>query len=116
MKFFKISIISIVLFGIIPLVSAANLEKGKVLFTDPELGGGNLEISCNSCHPAGEGLGAATARENLEEIINLCIRKDMDGIGITPDGEEMEHLLTYIESLQGKVKVSERIAGLDCLE
>ena len=116
MKFFKISIISIVLFGIIPLVSAANLEKGKVLFADPELGGGNLEISCNSCHPAGEGLGAATARENLGEIINLCIRKDMDGIGITPDGEEMEHLLTYIESLQGKVKVSERIAGLDCLE
>ena len=86
------------------------------MFTDPELGGGNLEISCNSCHPAGEGLGAATARENLEEIINLCIRKDMDGIGITPDGEEMGNLLTYIESLQGKVKVSERIARLDCLE
>jgi hypothetical protein len=115
-KFFKISIISIVLFGIIPLVSAANIAKGEVLFADPELGGGNLEISCNSCHPAGKGLGAAAARENLEEIINLCIKKEMNGIGITPDDEEMEHLLTYIESLQGKVKISERIAGFDCLE
>ena len=116
MKFFKISIISIVLFGIIPLVSAANLEKGKVLFADPELGGGNLEISCNSCHPAGEGLGAATARENLEDIINLCIKKDMNGVGIAPDGEEMANLISYIESLQGKMKISEKIAGFDCLE
>jgi len=110
------SVISIVFFGIIPLVSAADLEKGKVLFADPILGEGNLGISCNSCHSAGEGLGAAAGRENLEEIINLCIKKDMNGIGIAPDGEEMANIITYIESLQGKVKISERIAGFDCLE
>ncbi len=116
MKFFKMSVISIVLFSIIPLVSAADLEKGKVLFADPILGEGNLGRSCNSCHPAGEGLGAAAGRENLEEIINLCIKKDMNGIGIALDGEEMADLITYIESLEGKVKVSERIAGFECLE
>ena len=116
MRFFKVSVISIVLFSIIPLVSAADLEKGKVLFADPILGEGNLGISCNSCHSAGEGLGAATGRENLEEIINLCIKKDMNGIGIALDGEEMADLITYIESLEGKVKVSERIAGFECLE
>jgi mono/diheme cytochrome c family protein len=76
----------------------------------------HLGISCNSCHSAGEGLGAATGRENLEEIINLCIKKDMNGIGIALDGEEMADLITYIESLEGKVKVSERIAGFECLE
>jgi len=115
-KFFKMSVISIVLFGIIPLVSAADFEKGKVLFADPILGESNLGISCNSCHPSGEGLGAAAGRENLEEIINLCIKKDMNGIGIALDGEEMADLITYIESLEGKVQVSERIAGFDCLE
>ena len=115
-KFFKMSAISIVLFGMIPLVSAADLERGKVLFADPILGEGNMEISCNSCHPSGEGLGAAADRENLKEIINLCIKKDMNGVGIAPDGEEMANLISYIESLQGKMKISEKIAGFDCLE
>ena len=115
-KFFKMSAISIVLFGMIPLVSAADLERGKVLFADPILGEGNMGISCNSCHPAGEGLGSAAGRENLEEIINLCIKKDMNGIGIAPDGEEMTNLISYIESLRGDVKISERVAGFDCLE
>jgi cytochrome c len=110
------AVMGIVIFGIIPLGSAADLEKGKVLFGDPKLGKGNMGISCNSCHPAGEGLGAATGREDLKEIINLCIKKDMNGIGINPDGEEMGNLITFIESLQGKVKISERIAGFDCLE
>jgi hypothetical protein len=115
-KFFKMSVISIVLFSNIPLVSAADLERGQVLFRDPILGESNMEISCNSCHPAGEGLGAAAGRENLEEIINLCIKKDLNGIGIAPDGEEMANIIIYIKSLQGKVKISERIAGFDCLE
>jgi hypothetical protein len=115
-KFFKILIISIVLFGTIPLGFAADLEKGKVLFADPKLGEGNMGISCNSCHSGGDGLGAAAGRENLEEIINLCIKKDMNGIGIAPDGEKMANLKIYIESLDGKVRISERVAGIDCLE
>jgi hypothetical protein len=40
----------------------------------------------------------------------------MNGIGINPDGDEMGNLITFIESLQGKVKISEIIAGFDCLE
>ena len=45
-KFFKMSVISIVLFSNIPLVSAADLERGQVLFRDPILGESNMEISC----------------------------------------------------------------------
>jgi len=40
----------------------------------------------------------------------------MNGVGIAPDGEEMANLISYIESLQGKMKTSEKIAGFDCLE
>jgi hypothetical protein len=43
-------------------------------------------------------------------------KKDMNGIGIAAGGEEMGNFIAFIESLQGKVKIFERIAEFECFK
>lgn len=84
--------------------AAGNAERGKALFKDPKLGGGTAGISCNSCHPDGQGLEKASDRntKDLEKTVNACVEKALKGKEIDPQSAEMADLVAYIQSLKGK--------------
>lgn len=73
------------------------MERGKILFNDPALGGSKNDKSCNSCHPNGKGLekGEITA-----DSVNLCIERPLAGKSLDVDSQEMKDILTYIRSLK----------------
>ncbi len=96
--------------------SAAESSQGKELFADPKLGGGSLGLSCNSCHPEGDGLGTGSDLEQIKKIVNHCIKKDMNGQGIPPDSNEMNNLISYIVSIRGNTVSAGTSAALDCLK
>ncbi len=85
-------------------IAAGNVEKGKALFRDPQLGGGTAGMSCNSCHPDGKGLGKAAdwKDKDLEKQINSCIKNALKGKGIDPKSAEMADIIAYLKSLKGK--------------
>jgi len=85
-------------------MAAGNVEKGKALFNDPKLGGGTAGVSCNSCHPNGEGVEKAADKKgkDLEEQVNLCIKNALKGKGIDPKSAEMADIIAYMKSLKGK--------------
>lgn len=78
----------------------ASVQMGEKLFNDPTLGGSGNPMSCNSCHPGGQGLEKAAANSDLAQIINYCIEKPMKGNTIDRDSVEMQSLVLYIKSLQ----------------
>lgn len=95
------------------LANAGNVDKGKALFESPTLGGGTTGKSCKSCHKDGKNLGSdlferkkltimGTTKENVAEIVNVCIEKPLGGTAIAPNGEEMQNLLAYMKSLTAK--------------
>jgi cytochrome c len=59
--------------------------------------------SCNSCHPAGEGLagvGTKLSKDNeLEEMINKCIAGPLKGKELSLDSPEMAALASHLRSL-----------------
>ncbi len=116
MKLIKVAVLVVAISAISLVADAANLEKGKVLFGDPKLGGGSIGVSCNSCHLNGNGLGRYPGQKSIRAIVNLCIKNDMNGVGIDPEGEDMANLVSYIDSLQIDGPIPERIAGFECLE
>ncbi len=85
-------------------IAAGNVEKGKALFSDPELGGGTAGVSCNSCHPDGKGLEKAAdiKDKDLKKQVNLCIKNALKGKGIDAKSAEMADIIAYLKSLKGK--------------
>jgi len=83
-------------------MAAGDVEKGRVLFNDPKFGGGTVGMSCNSCHPDGNGLEKAGDRKDLEKFVNGCIKNALKGKGIDPNSVEMADIIAYIKSLKGK--------------
>lgn len=84
-----------------PAFSAAepSVELGKQLFNNPGLGASQNAISCNACHPDGEGLQNAGKKSNLTEIINQCIVGPLKGEALYEDTTAMKSLRLYIQSL-----------------
>jgi cytochrome c len=101
---------------------AADVERGKALFIDVNLG--TTGKSCESCHPNGgtEGMEmeAMTTKPltgvkdrypgvfamldpekevTLAEVVNFCVTEALEGEALAPDGREMKDLLAYLESL-----------------
>jgi cytochrome c peroxidase len=107
------------------LVYAASADKGKALFESPTLGGGTTGKSCNTCHEDGKGLGSDLFERRqftimkmdkltLADVINVCIEKPMGGAAIDPQGQEMQDVMAYMETLIKKPapkKVRKAIEG-----
>jgi len=74
-------------------------ELGKKLFINPGLGDSQNSISCNTCHPNGEGLEKAGQKSNLPQMINQCIVGPLKGQEIFEDTVAMKSLILYIKSL-----------------
>ncbi len=91
-------------------------RRGKTLFNDPKLSGSSFGVSCNTCHPGGEGLEHAWSvgkttwsscsgeRNTLEDSINTCILMANKGRPIDMKSQEMNDLIAYIKSLAKKTK------------
>lgn len=120
-----ILITALVVAGGWSLANAGNVEKGKALFESPTLGGGTTGKSCQSCHKEGKNLGAdlferkhyrlmGMAKSSVAEIVNTCIEKPMGGKAIDLNGEEMQDLLAYMQTLtakQAKTKQASKVEG-----
>lgn len=77
----------------------ASVEQGAKLFADPALGGSPNPAKCTDCHPGGQGLDQAGAKENLPAMINMCIQQALQGQQLNEQSVEMESLKLYIQSL-----------------
>jgi len=84
------------------MAGESSIELGEKLFNDPTLGGSTNSKSCGSCHPGGEGLEKAGAKEDLTAMINRCIVGPLKGDKIDGRTVNMRSLKMYIESLGGK--------------
>ena len=78
----------------------ASVTKGKELFNDPALGGSSNQKSCGSCHPDGRGLKSAGDKDNLADMINMCIERPLKGKALENESIEMKALQLYIKSLK----------------
>jgi len=78
----------------------ASVEQGAKLFADPALGGSANPSKCTDCHPGGQMLEKAGAKENLAAMINMCIAGPLKGQELDEQSVEMESLLLYIKSLE----------------
>lgn len=91
--------------------ASGDVVRGKTLFTDITLGGGTAGISCNSCHPDGNGLEISgeknrfnimgNIQNSIEEAVNFCVEASLKGRAIDPEGRDMTDIVTYIKSLKG---------------
>ena len=105
--------VSFLVVGGFSLVQAGNIDKGKVLFESPQLGGGTTGKSCKSCHKEGRNLSSdlfdreqytimGNDKKSLAEVINFCIERPLGGKAIAPQGDEMLDLKSYISTLVSK--------------
>jgi len=94
------------------LAFAGDVEKGKMLFNDPKLGGGTSGKSCGSCHPNGENIDGTKKtftimkekQNSPEEAVNFCIKMALKGTPIDKDSQDMKDLVSYIQTLKGTKK------------
>lgn len=110
----KIVLLSVIISVLVCALAFAegDVEKGKTLFNDPKISGATSGKSCNTCHPGGSGLEQAGMKKefrlgggkqkNLEEAINLCIVKALNGNALDTQSQEMQDLTAYIKSLSAE--------------
>jgi len=110
----KIVLFSVIISSLLCALAfaAGYIERGKTLFNDPKISGATSGKSCNTCHPGGSGLEQAGMKKefrlggvkqgNLEEAINFCIVKALNGNALDPQSQEMQDLTEYIKSLSPK--------------
>jgi len=100
----------LMLAGGLQLPHAADAHKGKILFQRVGLGGGTTGKSCVTCHLGGKGLGSdlfqrkrftimGMDKENLANVVNVCIERSLGGAALDPQGEEMADLLAFMKIL-----------------
>ena len=100
-----------VLFVSLALVHAGgDSARGKKLFNDPALGGSTNAKSCNTCHPEGARLEKAAKKtdfpdfgtKDIKDVVNACIKAPLKGKPIDKNSQDMEDIVAYIRSLEGK--------------
>ena len=89
-----------------------DVERGKSLFNNPALGGSANEDSCNTCHSDGSGIEKAGSKKftsfmdirvnTLEDVINICIEKPLEGKALNKSSQDMKDIVSYIKSLGQK--------------
>ena len=109
MKILKIAVLSMLAIGLVfSSALAADIAKGKALFSDAKLGGGAAGKSCNSCHKDGSGIDSSKKEfmggkaKSLEEAVNMCITMMLKGKAIDAKGADMANIVAYIKSVKGK--------------
>jgi cytochrome c peroxidase len=73
-------------------------ERGKTLFSDPELSGSTNDKACIQCHQKEDAFQAMPKEKDLEKIINMCITNALAGNALEQDSQEMKDLKSYIQS------------------
>ena len=104
-----------VLLGIsmaIAMQPEASVEKGKALFNDPKLG--TTGKSCNDCHPGGKGVEKASAKNDLERIVNSCITHSIKGKALDVKSWEMQSIVLYIKSFGDKASSTPQKPSVGC--
>ncbi len=107
-----IILISLLLISATPCL-AAEIDRGKLLFNDPDLGNGSNGKTCNTCHAGGLDLAIDVIHKvnfeimgvevkNISEAVNFCIQVTLRGEGLDLQREEMDDLLSYMESIAKK--------------
>ncbi len=112
MLFLLISLLIVAASGAFALSNKATADKGKTLFNDPKLGTNGK--SCNDCHKNGAGLERAAERKDLENMINGCIRANLNGSPLKPGSAEMQSLVLYIRSLGAVNKPQGKKSAVGC--
>lgn len=121
-KVFKVLSFSLVILSLIFSLAfaAGNVERGRALFNDPELGTNGA--TCSTCHPNGKGLEKAGAKgktewktpggvlNSLEDAVNMCITMALKGKALDKNSQKMKDMVAYIKSLGGK-KVHNKTPG-----
>ncbi len=103
---------ALIFFAGVTLCLAGNVEKGKFLFESPDFGGGTSGKSCKTCHAGGRNLSSklfsketttfgimGMEKNNLAEVVNVCIERPLKGKAIDPEGEEMMDIIAYMETI-----------------
>ncbi len=75
------------------------VAEGERLFRDPSLAGSANTMSCEACHPGGEGLRRAIDNPRLLSVINACIAGPLEGKPFAEDSMELLSLKLYVESI-----------------
>ena len=85
-------------------LAAPSIERGKVLFSGPELGSSGR--SCADCHPGGKGLDETARYSDVElaAIVDRCIGKALEGKPLGTDVDDMKSLIMYLRALAGPAK------------
>jgi cytochrome c len=110
-----IVVMSFAAFGIVQAEhhdQAGTLDKGKAMFNDPKLG--TTGKSCNDCHQNGKGLENAASKTDLEQIVNGCISRGLNGKPLDVKSPEMHSLVSYIKSFGGVKKQQGKKAAVGC--
>ena len=76
-----------------------SVERGKELFNDPSLAGSQTQRSCNDCHKDGKKLENAGSKDNLDRMINGCIKNALQGEPLSTDSADFKSIRLYIQSL-----------------
>jgi len=120
MKLLTIVVLSAILISLLlssGFAAGADVEKGKILFNDPQLSGSSFGVSCNTCHPDGKGLEKSFINskkkwktcsgevKSLEDAINTCIVIANKGRAIDNKSQKMKDLVEYIKSFGKKPKI-----------
>jgi cytochrome c len=95
--------------------SEPSVEGGEKLFNDSALGTSGK--SCASCHPDGKGMAAAAGRTEwklggntftaLEDVVNTCLTGPLKGKALDAKSVEMQSIVQYIKSFDGKASADE---------
>jgi cytochrome c peroxidase len=114
-----VKIVTLVLFAAllgtsltISMQGEASLEKGKALFNDPKLG--TTGKSCNDCHPGGNGVEKAAAKNDIERIVNSCITHSIKGRALDVKSVEMQSIVLYIKSFGDKTSTTPKKPPMGC--
>ena len=90
-----------------PEADRPSAAEGEKLFNDPLLAGSSNLLSCEACHPEGDGLANAARNPELASVINACIAGPLDGSPLAGDSRELRSLGLYVESLGGNTMEGE---------
>ncbi len=82
-----------------PEADGPSAAEGEKLFNDPMLAGSSNLLSCEACHPGGDGLVDAARNPQLVSVINACIAGPLEGSPLAEDSRELRSLKLYVESL-----------------
>ncbi len=75
-----------------------DVERGKKLFSDPQLSGSSNNTACIKCHQENDAFKSISKEKDLNKIINMCITKPLAGNALENNSQDMKDLKSFIQS------------------